>query len=388
MRYCDSILGSLLKLIDRRQFDAIVDRHHGNAYDKKFDSWNHLVCLIGAQLSGARSLRELEAAWKANAHHHYHLASGRLSRSTLSDANQRRPTAIFADLFDVLVRQAVGGLQGEGKQMVRLIDSTPIPLGQVIKWAQWNGRIRGLKLHLVYDPDSDIAHRLSITPALVSDISFGRTMPIEANKTYVYDKAYCHYGWWADIDRLGAWFVTRPKTNARFRTLRTRPLAARQGDGFTVLEDAEVVFASKGDSKLDISLRLIRLKRHDSGQTFALLTNDMTRSAVQIAGLYKARWQIELLFRWIKQHLNIRSFIGRSDNAVRLQILAAMIAFLLLRIAARLHRMTMPAIRFAQLVGRCLFVRKPLARIDKPPQVNPRRPIYPTHLNQLKFGYA
>jgi IS4 transposase len=114
----------------------------------------------------------------------------------------------------------------------------------------------------------------------------------------------------------------------------------------------------------------------------------MTRSAVQIAALYKARWQIELLFRSIKQHLNIRSFIGRSDNAVRLQILAAMIAFLLLRIAARLHRMTMPALRFAQLVGHCLFVRKPIGRIDKPPKVNPGKPAPTTHLNQLQFRYA
>jgi putative transposase len=388
MRYRGSIFGGLLKLIDRRQFDAAVERHNGNTYDKTFDSWNHLVCLIGAQLSGAQSLRELEAAWQANAHHHYHLGVGKLSRSTLSDANQRRPVAIFAELFSRLSGQATRTGRREGEQMVRLIDATPIPLGKVIKWAQWNGRVRGLKLHIVYDPHNELAHHQSITPPRVSDISFGRQVPIEPGATYVFDKAYCHYGWWAKLDRAGACFVTRRKTNARFRTLHLRPLWRRHGDGFTVLKDAEVKLASKGDSKLDIGLRLIRLRRQESGKILELLTNDMTRPAVEIAALYKARWQIELLFRWIKQHLNIRRFIGSSDNAIRLQILAAMIAFLLLRIAARLHRLAMPAIRFAQLVGLSLFLRKPISRIDKPPEVNPSKPLTYVDPNQLLLRYA
>jgi putative transposase len=388
MRYRGSILGDLLKQIDRRQFAAIVDRYNGNAYDKTFDSWNHLVCLIGAQLSGAQSLRELEAAWRANGHHHYHLGVGRLRRSTLSDANQRRPAAIFAELFSGLSAQATRVWRREGEQMVRLIDSTPIPLGQTVRWAQWNGRIRGLKLHVVYDPQADVPHRQSITPSVDNDIAFGRQMPIEAAATYVFDRAYCHYGWWTKIDQAGAFFVTRRRTNSRFRTVHLRPPGRREGDGFSLLQDAEVEFASKGDSKLDINLRLIRLRRHDSGKTLEILTNDMKRPAGEIAALYRTRWQIELLFRWIKQHLNIRRFIGTSDNAIRLQILAAMIAFLLLRIAARLHRVALPAIRFAQLVGQCLFVRKPIARIDKPPEINLSCRLAKADPNQLNFLYA
>src|SRR5260370_11271397 len=132
MRYRSSILGSLLKLIDRRQFDAIVDRHNGNAYDKSFDSWNHLVCLIGAQLGGVQSLRELEAAWRAHAHHHYHPGVGELRRATLSDANRRRPTAIFSHLFTLLGGQATAGLPRHCRQMLPLIPATPVPLGTVI----------------------------------------------------------------------------------------------------------------------------------------------------------------------------------------------------------------------------------------------------------------
>ena len=386
MRYRGSILGSLLKPIDRRQFSAIVDRCKGDAYDKSFDSWSHLVSLICGQLSGTRSLRELEATWNANAHHHYHLGVGRLRRSTLSDANRRRQPEIFAELFAVLARQAGGRLRSEGQEVVRLIDSTSIMLDRTVQWARWNGRIHGLKLHVLYDPKADIAEQLSITSATTNDIAFSHEVPIERGTTYVFDRAYCRYAWWAQIDRAGARFVTRYKASCRFRTLNRRAIANRQGDGFTVLSDTQVVRSARSGARFDIPLRLIRIKRR-GGKRLTLVTNDMMRPAVEIAALYKARWQIELLFRWIKQNLNIRRFLGTSQNAVRLQILAAMIAFILLRIVARLHRSTIPAIRFAQLIGHCLFVRKPILRIDKPPEVNPagQRPADP---RQLLLAYA
>ena len=134
-----------------------------------------------------------------------------------------------------------------------------------------------------------------------------------------------------------AFFVTRPKANTRFRVHQAPATCASSiGDGFTIIDDADVVLASKGDSRLPIPLRRIRVKR-DKGGTITLITNDLERTAVEIAALYKGRWQIELLFRWIKQHLEIRKFLGNNDNAIRLQIFAAMIAYLLLRIAARVH---------------------------------------------------
>lgn len=387
MRYRGSILGGLLKQIDRRQFGAIVDRYNGDAYDKCFDSWSHLVSLICGQLSGAGSLRELEATWNANAHHHYHLGVGRLRRSTLSDANRRRPPEIFAELFAVLAGQAGGRLRSEGEELVRLIDSTSIMLDRRVQWARWNGRIRGLKLHVLYDPKADLAGQLSITSATTNDLAFAHEVPIERGMTYVFDRAYCHYDWWAKIDQAGALFVTRYRANCRLRILERRPLTDPSGDGFTVLSDTDVERAARSAPEdFKLPLRLIRIRRR-GGKRLTLLTNDTKRSATEIAALYKARWQIELLFRWIKQHLNIRRFLGTSQNAVRLQVLAAMIAFILLRIAARLHRSSIPPIRFAQLVGYCLFVRKPINRIDKPPEVNPtaRRAL---NVNQLTFAYA
>jgi len=384
MRYRGSILGGLLKPIDRRQFSAIVDRYNGNAYDKSFGSWPHLVSLICGQLSGASSLRELEAMWNANAHHHYHLGVGELRRSTLADANRRRPPGIFAELFAVLARQASRHVRTEGEEIVRLIDSTPILLKQV-KWARWNGRIRGLKLHVLYEPKDDLAEQLAITSATTNDIAFGHEVPIERGSTYVFDRAYCHYAWLATIDQAEAHFVTRYRANCRLRVIERRPVDHPKGDGFTVLSDSLVERRARSAPDFRLPLRLIRIKRK-GGKRLAILTNDTQRSAVEIAALYKARWQIELLFRWIKQHLNIRRFLGTSHNAVRLQILAAMIAFTLLRIAAHLHRSTIPALRFAQLVAACLFVRKTILRIHKPPPPDPTRHCLDPR--QLTFAYA
>jgi len=387
MRYVNSIFASLLKPIDRRSFQAIVSRYDADAYDKSFKSWGHLVVLIYAQLSHANGLRGIEAAFNANAHHHYHLGVGALSRSTLSDANARRPVRVFAEVFAMLARMTDRMTRHAADEMLRLIDASPIPLGEMCRWATWNGRIRGMKMHVVYDPQTDCPRDVEITPATVNDIEIGRRVAIEAGATYVFDKGYCHYGWWAKIDAANAHFVTRPKENARLRLRKRRPVGESVGDGFTIIDDAEVVLASKGDSKLPIPLRRIRVKR-DQGGTITLITNDMNRTAVEIAALYKARWQIELLFRWIKQHLHIRKFLGNNDNAIRLQVLAAMIAYLLLRIAARTHGVKMPALRLAELVGQCLFIRKSIAKIHKPPPINPNKPMPRFSPDQMAFRYV
>jgi putative transposase len=387
MRFTDSIFASLLEPINRRQFQSVVDGSEGDAYDKSFKSWDHLVALIYAQLSGAEGLRGLVAGFNANPHHHYHLGTDKLSRSTLSDANARRPTGIFAQVFAMLSASADRQTRREGAEMVRLIDASPIPLGKVCKWAKWNGRIRGMKLHVVYDPLADVPTCVEVTPANVNDIEIGRQVTIRASTTYVFDKGYCRFDWWQKINDCGALFVTRAKVSMRLRAIRHRPLPKRKGDGFKVLADDEVVLASKGDSRLPIPLRRIKIRRENGG-VITLLTNDLDRTAIEIAALYKSRWQIELLFRWIKQHLDIRKFLGTNDNAIRLQVLAAMIAYLLLRIAARVNCIIMLPLRLAELVGQFLFTRRSIATITNPPPVNPSKRQLRVSPNQLELCYA
>jgi putative transposase len=387
MHFRNSIFSKLLNPIDRRWFATVVERFNADAYVKSFTSWDHLVALIYAQLSHADGLRALITSFNANRNHHYHLGVDELARSTLSDANARRPPEVFAATFAMLADMADRQTRRDGGEMIRLIDSSPIPLSKLCSWAKWNGRIRGMKMHVVYDPKGDVPRSVEITDANVNDVEIGRQTPIEAGATYVFDKGYCRFDWWTNIHESKAFFVTRPKTSTRLRATKARYVRKIIGDGFRVIDDAEVKLASKGDSKLQIPLRRIRIKR-DTGQTVTIITNDLQRSAVEIANLYKARWQIELLFRWIKQHLDIRTFLGANDNAIRLQVIAAMIAYLLLRIAARLNQIKIPALRFAELTGQFLFTRRTIANIDRPPPVNPSRRKADTSPGQMEFSYA
>lgn len=245
-----------------------------------------------------------------------------------------------------------------------------------------------MKAHVVYDLGRDLPQVLDISPANVNDAQIGRTVVIEPGLTYVFDKGYCHYRWWTAIHQANAFFVTRPKSNRGLTVTAERLQQPAPGAGFSVLADQEVEFSSKGDSKLPIPLRRLEIRREEDKKMIAVITNDRQRPAADIAQAYKFRWQIELLFRWLKQHLRIRKFLGTSENAVKLQVYAAMIAYILLRLAARTARTKFDILRFRELVGVFLFNRRHLAAIDRPPPVHLSARQPRDNPNQLAFQYA
>ncbi len=265
MRFSDSILCSLLKPIHRRRFQDLVDRHDGDAYDKSFKSWDHLVALVYAQLSGMRSLRAPEAGFNANPQHHYHLRTAQLARATLSYANTRRPPEIFAQVFTMLAATADRQTRRQGAEMVRLIDLSPIPLSKMCTCAKCNGRIRGMKLHVVYDLSADVPSCVDVTGANVNDVEIGRQMPIEEGTTYVFDKRYCRFDSWKKINDYGAFFVTRSKVNMQLSAVRHRTNRKRRRDGFKLLADDEVVLASNSNACLPLPLRCIKIRRDNAG---------------------------------------------------------------------------------------------------------------------------
>ena len=387
MQYVDSIFGELIKPIDRRQFREIVERHHGNAYDKSFKSWDHLVTMVGAQLGGVASLRAVEATFKANSHQHYHLGVRNVPRSTLSRANARRPVGVFADTFAMLAEKADRHTRVEGAEMVRLIELEPDPVGQDVRMGrmEWS--------YPRYEDARGLSSR-ERCPALRRDYARDRQRRRDrpSNGTRSRRDLCFRQGllslWLVEKDQRCQCVLRDPRQSEHALAHDEVPLRAQAiGDGFRIIADADVILASKGNSKLPIPLRRIKVKR-DKGGTITLITNDLERTAVEIAALYKSRWQIELLFRWIKQHLNLRKFMGKNDNAIRLQIIAAMIAYLLLRLARRLNSLRMLDLRLAELVCQRLFMRSPIAEIDKPPPVNPSKPKPKFSPDQLGFTYA
>lgn len=382
MCHHNSIFNELLKPLSRRVFGAIVDRHDGDRYVKVMSTWTQLLAMIYAQLSSAGSLRAMEAGWNANAQCHYHLGAGHVCRSTLADANAGRPPQIFADTFAHLSGLCDRQLRRAGDDVIRLIDSSPVPVSELCAWAKWNGRTKGLKLHVVFDPDASHPRLAEITPANVNDVESGRSWALEPGATYVFDKAYADYDWWTAMHDAGCRFVTRPKNNVRFDVIKATTLDLA-GDGFTVLEDARVMHRTRSNKRLTFEMRRITVRRERGNVKLTIITNDLERSPETIAELYKKRWQIELLFRWIKQNLEIKSFLGRTENAIRIQVMIAMIAYLLLRLASQNHAITLKPIRLIELIGSSLFVRKSITHIDKPPENKYRHYVHP---DQGAFG--
>ena len=330
--YTNTRFGELLKALPKNTFRQCVEQHQSDKHNKGFNSWDHLISLIYAQLSGSRSLRELEVSYNSQAAHHYHLGCGPIKRSTLSDANATRTTAVFESFCNRLLAQAHSKLRREVGDLLYLLDSSPICLlGRGFEWTQGQSmpHVPGLKLHLLYAPDTMLPCAAEVTRSNVNDLTYGQGVPIEAGAKYVFDKGYCDYNWWHRIDQSGAYFVTRLKRNAAVRVLETQPVTAAN-----VISDEVIQFKNKrpGGGRVnhyEQPLRRITVTRDDPGKTIILVTNQMDASAENIAQDYKRRWAIELWFKWIKQNLKIKRFLGRSENAVKIQLLVALITYLL-----------------------------------------------------------
>jgi putative transposase len=337
MRFEHSLFGKIMEPISRREFESITARHKGDHGVRRFRCWEWMTALIFAQLSGASSLRDIESSLNSLAQHHYHLGGLQgVRRSTFADANNTRSWEILRDVCGKLLSISAG-YAGEGNQMLRLIDSSPISLRQsCYDWAEEDNRIKGLKLHTVYDPVSGLPTQFAISGAKTPDVRTGQQLiQPEQGVTYVFDKGYCDYNWWWSLEQAGAFFVTRLKRNANVSLVCTREVV-----GENIISDRLVRFTNKcprGGKKNSYTgtLREITVARPDKTTPLILITNKLDTPAAEIAALYKKRWDIELLFKWLKQNLKIKKFLGTSENAVKAQIVAAMIAFLLLKLFHR-----------------------------------------------------
>ena len=341
------LLQRLLQPIARRQFDDLVQRQGAQRYAKTFTCWRHLVALVYAQFSGTQGLRQLVAQFQAlSPAQRRSLDVGRLCRSTLDDANARRPAQWLADVAMSLMAQVQRQQRRDARDLVCLLDSSPFLLKG--RWFDaWSagsrtGRTQGLKLHLLLQLHGCSPRWASFTHSNVNDITeAARHVRIDSGATYVFDKGYCDYNWWHYIDALGARFVTRFRSNASLLVEHEMAVSG-EACGAGVLGDQAVRFKHKSPRGGHLNLyggvlRRIYVYRPGHSRPLVLATNDMHAPALEIAQLYKDRWQIELFFKWIKQHLRIRHFLGCSENAVKTQILAALITYLLLLLYRAKH---------------------------------------------------
>lgn len=319
--------------------------------------------MLYGQLAGAASLREIVGGIESHAARLYHLGAQLPRRSTLADANHDRSSAPFTELLALMIARAHRGLRRALSETTYLIDSTGLRLNaRSLDWARFSEGVCGAKLHVIYDADADRPIYAAITPARVNDITAAQAMPIEPGATYVFDLGYYDYAWWAKLDAAQCRIVTRLKSNTPLRVVEELPVPA----GGAILSDRiGHLPARQGAGRANPfadPVREVRV-RLDSGKVLRILSNDLDAPTQEIADLYKRRWAIELFFRWVKQTLKIRRFLGTSENAVRIQIAVALIAFLLLRLAQAGQKAIASPLAFARLVRVNLMHRRPLDRL-------------------------
>jgi IS4 transposase len=380
VRHQNSVFHDLLKHVPWSVFERLVDEHGADHRVRRLSTKSQFVALLYGQLAGASSLREIVTGLSSHAARLYHVGADEVRRSTLADANALRPAEVFVDLFTRMMKQAHRGLRRKLAETVYLIDSTGLPLTSLSSdWAHFSCKAVGAKLHVVYDPDADRPIYAVVTAARVNDITAAHAMPIEPGATYVFDLGYYDYRWWAGLDAAGCRIVTRFKSNTPLQCIETRPVAK----GGAVLSD-RIGFLPARQAKnrrnpMQAAVREVCVET-ETGKLLRILSNDLDAPAEEIADLYKRRWAIELFFRWIKQNLKITRFLGTSENAIRIQIAAALIAFLLLRLAQAAQQTVKSPLAFVRLVRANLMHRR---RIDRLLLPEPSAPGSPAQLSLL-----
>lgn len=377
MQHKNSVFHSILKHVPWDEFDRLVERHGADFRMRELSTKSQFVSLLYGQLAGATSLRDVVTGLQSHAVRLYHLGVRPVRRSTLSDANANRPSEVFAALFARMMRQAHRGLRRKIAETTYLIDSTSVRLNSFsADWARFSAGVCGAKVHVIYDPDADRPIYAAVSAANVNDITAAQAMPVEPGATYVFDLGYYDYGWWAKLDAAGCRIVTRMKSNTPLAVIEELPVVA----GGPILSDRighlPARQARSRRNPFQDAIREIRIET-ETGKALRILCNDLDASAQEIADLYKRRWAIELFFRWVKQALKITRFLGTSENAVRIQIAVALIAFLLLRLAQAAQTVIQSPLAFARLIRANLMLRR---RIDRLLDAEPIPELDPAQL--------
>ena len=359
------VFSQLTSFLDRNHFNYLTSKYDGNKYVKHLTCWNQLLALMFGQLSNRESLRDVIVALEAHRSKCFHLGLGRkpIAKTTLATANQNRDFRIFEEFAFYMMTQArekratdIFKLGGK----VYAFDSTTIPLClSVFWWAKFRKKKGGVKAHVLYDLEAQVPAFYHITTASVYDSKAMPEIPYETGAYYVFDRGYNNFGELYRIQRMESFFVVRAKSNLQYRCVKWKRRLPKN-----ILTDAEIeltVYKSRKD--YPENLRLVRYYDEEQDREFMFLANAMDLTAQQIADLYKNRWQIELFFKWLKQHLKIKKFWGTTENAVRIQISAAITAYCLVAIIQHDMKLKRSTYEVLQILSMSLTDKTPLREL-------------------------
>ena len=350
--------------LDRNHFNYLVRKYEGDKYVKHFTCWNQLLVMMFGQLCNRESLRDLTNAVAAHQKKCYHLGFGKhVSKTNLAYANSNRDYRIFEEYAYYLIAEARKKRATDIFQLggnVYAFDSTTIDLClSVFWWAKFRKHKGGIKVHTLYDVETQVPAFFHITEAAVHDSKVMSVIPYETGSYYVFDRGYNDFKQLYRIEEIGSYFVIRAKKNLQYRVLKWKRRMPEN-----VLSDAEIELTGYYPSKdYPKRLRLVRYHDPEQNRDFMFLTNAMSLTSLQIANLYKNRWQVELFFKWLKQHLKIKKFWGASENAVRIQIYCAICAYCLVAIAQHDLKLEISTYETLQILGISLTDTTPLQEL-------------------------
>lgn len=372
MAYNTTILGQMTDLISRLDFQTIVNKHKGDYRSRHLKTWDQFIHLLFAQLSGRSSLRETLTGFNSVHQKLYHLGSKTVKRSTLSDANNKRSYKIYEELFFNLLERAQKIAPKHKLKLNRKLfymDASTIDLSlKLFPWARFRKTKSAIRLHTLLDADGLLPTFLTITDGKIHEATVAQNMSIPCGSYVAIDRGYHDFSLYNFFKNNNIRFVTRAKSNAKYKVLEENDTGAHPG----VLKDQTVSFTVYfSNKKYPYPLRLIHYYDDTMDKELIFLSNDFDNDAQTIADIYKSRWAIEIFFRTIKQNLKIKRFFGTSSNAVFTQVWIAMIAYLLISLHKFLNKSKMTIQKIIRLIQVNLLERKPLIKIFKEPKFKP-----------------
>ena len=360
-----TIFSELLKLCPRYHFDKAVEQYHGDRYVKIFTTWQQFMAILYSQITQKDSLRDIVTGLSAHAARWYHLGFSGIHKSTLSDANAKRDYRMFEGLFYHLLtrcKNLTPKHKFRFKNPLYTIDASTIDLClSVFPWAKFRTTKGAIKLHCLYDHSGALPTFLTVTDGKRHDVRVVKDnpFPLSPDSIVSVDKAYIDYRWLNSLNEQGVWFVTRAKKNIDYAVVGQHPIS-----GKGVLSDEQISLQGQlTKAKYSKELRLIRYYDEEREKMLTFLTNNFKLAASTIAQIYKSRWQIELFFKWIKQNLKIKSFLGTSKNAVLTQIWVAMCYYLLLTYIKYQTKYSFSLLQLSRVIREMLFERNALIDI-------------------------
>lgn len=375
MAHNNTVFAQLLKMVPRHEFESLAKQHHSGRSFRTASRWSQCVTLMMAQLSGRNSLRDIIENTSAQAHRLYHLGSAKLSRSNLSRMNSDKPYALYEALFGKLLTRCQRTVPGHGfrfKNALYSLDASTIDLClSVFPWADFRATKGAIKLHVGLNHAGYLPEFVTVTEGKKHDVTVGRTLQFPKGSIVAVDKGYNDYGWYKQLTDNGIYFVTRLKTNAKYRVLEYRSVLKNKG----LTSDQTIAFTgTQTAKKCSVPLRRIGYCDAVTDKHYVFLTNNFHLSAKTIAEIYKARWQVELFFKWIKQNLKIKAFIGTSKNAVLTQIWIALCVYLLLAYLKFQSKLTKSMQQLLRLLQVNLFEKRDLMALLRGDPAHDRLP--------------